>query len=245
MSIITVGAGAGLGIAIKVPLPPFPNVPNLPGVPQIARSLLFTALAPPGLAFAAEPGVLWQATQAAPIWGVFDSNNNRVIDADSVMDFGWRQEYRVANYQVQRGAFASYNKVALPFESSVVLSKGGSLSARTAFLQQIDAVAASLNTYKILTPEKTYLNVNVTRPELSRRGPANATIFDVELFFVQIAEVEQQYGTLPAGGTPSTSNSSVPSAVPPINSGQNNPQTPSTAVQSAALTAIVPPKPTG
>lgn len=244
MSIITVGAGAGLGIAITVPLLPYPNVPNLPGVPQIARSLLFTALAPPALGFAAEPGVLWQATQAAKVWGVFDSNNNRVIDADSVHAFGWRQEYRVSNYQVQRGAFASYNKTALPFEASVVLTKGGSLSARTAFLQQIDAVAASLNTYKILTPEKTYLNVNVTRPELSRRGPENACFFDVELYFVQIAEVEQQYSASPAG-TPSTANSSVPSAVPPINSGQNNPQTPSGAVQSAALAAIAAPVPTG
>lgn len=244
MSIITVGAGAGLGIAITVPLPPFPNVPNLPGVPQIARSLIFAALAPPALGFAAEPGVLWQATQAAPVWGVFDANNNEVINADSVQDFGWRQEYRVSNYQIQRGAFASYNKVALPFESSVVLSKGGSLSERTAFLQQIDTVAASLATYKILTPEKTYLNVNVTRPELSRRGPANACFFDVELFFVQIAEVEQQYSTS-TPNTPSTANSSVPSAVPPINSGQNNPQTPSTAVQSAARAAITPPKPTG
>jgi hypothetical protein len=244
MSIITVGAGAGLGIAITVPLPPFPNVPNLPGVPQIARSLLFQALAPPALGFAAEPGILWQATQAAPVWGVFDANNNEVINADSVQDFGWRQEYRVSNYQIQRGAFASFNKVALPFESSVVLSKGGSLSARTTFLQQIDTVAASLALYKILTPEKTYLNVNVTRPELSRRGAENACFFDVELFFVQIAEVEQQYSTS-TPGAPSTANSSVPSAVPPINSGQNNPQTPSTAVQSAALAAIVPPSPTG
>jgi hypothetical protein len=240
MSVITAGAGAGLGINITVPLPPFPNVPNLPGVPQLARSLLFQALAPPALGFAAEPGVLWQATQAAPVWGVFDANNNLVINADSVQDFGWRQEYRVSNYQVQRGAFASYNKVALPFECSIVLTKGGSLSERNAFLAEIDAVAASLNLYKIITPEKTYLSCNVTRPELSRRGAANANYFDVELFFVQISEVEQQYSTTTAG-TPSTANSSVPSATPPINSGQNNPQTPTTAVQSAAIAAVTPP----
>jgi len=244
MSLIIRGAGAGLGISIRVPLPPFPNVPQLPGVPQLARSLLFAAFAPPTLGTQATQGVLWQSTQAAPVWGVFDQNNNRVVNADSVLSFGWRQEYRVSNYQVQRGAFASYNKVALPFESSVVLSKGGTLSARTTFLQQIDTVAASLATYKILTPEKTYLNVNVTRPELSRRGPEDACFFDVELFFVQIAEVEQQYSTS-TPGVPSTANSSVPSAVPPINSGQNNPQTPSGAVQSAALAAIKPPSPTG
>ncbi len=244
MTFIIQGAGAGLGISIRVPLPPFPNVPLLPGVPQLARSLLFPPTSPPTIGTQASQGALWQATQAAPVWGVFDLNGNLVVDADSMMDFGWRQEYRISNYPIQRGAFASYNKVTLPFESSVVLSKGGSLSARTAFLQQIDAVAASLATYNIRTPEKTYSNVNVTRSELSRRGAANATIFDIELFFVQIAEVEQQYSTSPPG-VPSTANSSVASAVPPINSGQNNPQTPSTAVQAAATAAITPPTPTG
>jgi hypothetical protein len=243
MSFITQGAGAGLGISITVPIPPYPNVPQLPGVPQLARSLLSPASTPPTIGTPSSQGALWQATQAAPIWGVFDSNNNLAVNADSMQDFGWRQEFKVSSYQIQRGSFASFNKVLLPYESSVVLTKGGSLASRNQFLQQIDAIAASLSTYTIVTPEKLYLNCCVTRPELSRRGAANATMFDVELFFVQIIEIDQQYGT--TAGVPSLSNASVPSAIPPINNGQNNAQTPVSAVQSAAVAAIVPPVPVG
>jgi hypothetical protein len=243
MSLITQGWGAGLGIAITVEIPQFPNVANLPGVPQLARSLLIQASAPPTLGFAANPDVLWQATQAAPVWGVFDSDGNQVVVPDSVVDFGWRAENRVPNFPVQAGQFSTYNRVGLPFESSVTLSKGGDLVARSVFLAQIDALVAqsNINLYTIRTPEKSYVDVTVTRAELSRRGKDNAYFFDVELYFVQVNQVDAQYST---AVTP-TADASEPSAVPPVNQGLNNPQTPTTAVQQSALTAITPPTPTG
>src|SRR5579863_2690901 len=212
---ITQGWGAGLGIPITVFIPPFPNVASLPGVPQLARSLLIEALAPPTLGFAANPAVLWQATQAAPVWGVFDSNNRLVVNADSVQDFGWRKENRIPNFPIQSGQFGTYNRIGLPSEASVVLSKGSAngngLGARTAFLQQIDAIVAQKNIslYTIRTPEKSYINVSVTRAEMSRRGVGNANYIDVELYFIEIAPVDAQFSTV---ATP-TNNASVPSAI--------------------------------
>ena len=235
--LITQGWGAGLGISITVALPPFPNVPALPGVPQLARSLLFAVSSPPTVGTPATAGAIWQSTQAAPVWGVFDQDGNQVVVPDSVMDFGYRQEYKVSNYPVQQGQFATYNKVLLPYESSLVLTKGGNLASRTAFLQTIDALTSSLNLYNIRTPEKTYTNVNCTRAELSRRGAGNATYFDVELFFIQVVEVTSQYSA--------TSNASVPSALPPANNGNTTAVAPSSAVQTSALAAIAPPVPTG
>lgn len=229
-------------MSVTLSVSPFPNVPNLPGVPQLARSLLFLANSPPAIGNQALSGVLWHATQAAPTWGVFDSANVSVLTADSVQDFGWRQEYRVSNFPVQQGEFASYNKVRLPFECSVVATKGGTLSQRNAFLRQVDDLAASLKLYTIVTPEKSYLNCNVTRTELARRGSGNAFWFDVELFFVQIIEVTSQYSA--TTGAPSTANAQVASAIPTANSGLTNAATPSTAVQTAARQAIAPPVPT-
>lgn len=243
MSLITQGWGAGLGISITVAIPQFPNVANLPGVPQLARSLLIEALAPPALGFAAEPSVLWQATQSAPIWGIFDSNNNLVVQADSVMEFGWRKENRIPNFPIQQGQFGTYNRVGLPSETSITMSKGGDLTSRTVFLQQIDAIVAqqNINLFTIRTPEKSYVNASVTRAELSRRGTANAFFFDVEVFFIEIADVAAQYSTT---ATP-TNDSSVSSAIPVVNQALNNPQSPTTAVQKSALDAITPPVPTG
>ena len=243
MTLITQGWGAGLGIPITVAIPAFPDVANLPGVPQLARSLLVQALTPPALGFAANPDVLWHATQAAPIWGVFDSNNNAVVVPDSVMEFGWRKENRIGNFPIQQGQFGTYNRVGLPSEQSVTLTKGGDLSSRSAFLQQIDVLIAqnNINLYTIRTPEKSYPNVSVTRAELTRRGKDNAFFFDVELYFIEIVQVAAQYST----ATTPTANAQPPSAVPVVNQGLNNPQTPTTAVQQSALQAITPPTPTG
>jgi hypothetical protein len=238
-SIITQGWGAGLGISVTVATPPFPNVPALPGVPQLARSLLFPAGAAPTIGTQATSGALWHATQAAPVWGVFDSAGNRVVVPDSVSEFGWRQENRIPNFPVQQGQFATYNRVGLPFESSVMLTKGGDLTSRSVFLAQVDALIAqaNINLYTIRTPEKSYVNVSVTRAELARRGAGNFAYFDVELYFIEINEVAAQYSNV---ATP-TNNASVPSAIPTTNQGLNNPQIPATAVQQSALTAITPP----
>ena len=237
--IITQGWGAGFGISITVPLPPFPNVPSLPGVPQIARSLLFPPSGAPALGFAANPDVLWHATQAAPVWGVFDSDGNQVIVPDSVQDFGWRAENRVPNFPIQQGQFATYNRVGLPFETSVMLVKGGDLTSRSVFLAQVDTVIAqaNVNLYTVRTPEKSYINVTVTRAEMSRRGKDGAFWFDVELYFTQVNQQPVQYSNTQ---TP-TNNASVPSAIPPVNQGLTNPQIPTSAVQQSALTAVTPP----
>ena len=243
MAFITQGWGAGLGISITIDIPQFPNVANLPGVPQLARSLLIEANAPPVLGFAAEPDVLWQATQAAPVWGVFDADGNLVVNADSVEAFGWRKENRMPNFPIQSGQFGTYNRVGLPNETSVILTKGGSLAERVAFLQQVDVIAfqQNINLYTIRTSEKSYTNVSCQRAELSRRGVGNYAYFDVELYFIEIAPVAAQYSTTSAP----TNNASVPSAIPPVNQGLNNALTPSTAIQKAAAAAIVPPVPTG
>jgi hypothetical protein len=234
--LIVQGAGAGLGISITVPTPPFPNVPALPGVPQLARSLLFAATTPPMLGFAANPDVLWRSTQTSIVWGVYDDNNNLVVNADSVQDLGWRKENRMPNFPIQLGQFGSYNRVGLPEETSVMLSKGSAngegLAARRAFLQQIDAIAdqQNINLYTIRTPEKSYFNASVTRAEMSRRGTANANYIDVELYFIEIAPVAAQYSTV---ATP-TNNASVPSAIPPTNQGLSNPQVPVGSIANLA-----------
>lgn len=241
--IITQGWGAGLAIPITVALPPFPFVPKLPGVPQLPRSLLFPTNVAIAIAVAATSGALWQSTQSTPVWGVFDSSGQIVVNADSVQEFGWRKENRMPNFPIQQGQFSTYNRIGLPFEASITLTKGGSEAARSAFLAQCDTLLSQSNIalYTIRTPEKTYQNVSVSRGELSRRGVGNAFYFDVELFFQEITQVTAQYSS-PV--TP-TANAIPPSAVPPVNQGLNNPLTPSTAVQTSALQAVAPPVPTG
>lgn len=132
-----------------IPAFPFPNVPNLPGVPQLARSSLFPPSLAPTIATPAAPQDLAATANQTAAWGIFDKDLNQVLTADSVLDFDSRNEWRVANFPIQAGAFASYNKVTMPPETVVRLAKGGGVGERSQFLADINTIAASLDLYTI------------------------------------------------------------------------------------------------
>lgn len=223
-----------------IPKPKFPNVPKLPGVPQLARSLQFPPAPAPVLGLALALGKLWQSIFAQPQWAIYKSIPAGTQDAsdstptvtvaaqrvpvvvpDSFGEFSYRNESSVSDFPVQDGAFASYDKVANPFEIVVRMYKGGSKEARKKFLDSIQAIAGTLDFYDIVTPERAYLNVNVTRVEISRRGAGGAYFLsEVDLFFREIRTVTASYSTTAT----ETQNAQNPSAAPVVNTGTVQPQ---------------------
>lgn len=200
--------------SVFVPKPQFPNIPFLAGVPQIVRSLLFQPANQVTLGAQAQHG-LWASSQVAPSWGVFNQNGVKVINPDNIYAFSDRNEWRVSDYPVQRGAFASFNKVIVPPDQTLRMTKGGSLTQRTAFLKSIDRIVGDTNIYYILTPEKTYASVNVTRSELIRRSSDGAYFIEVDIYFRTIVEQNAQYSTTAAN----TANATNPPALPTVNGG--------------------------
>lgn len=215
--------------SVFIPKPPFPNVPFLLGVPQLARALLFSPATTVTIGAQAQ-GALWAASQVAPNWGVFDANGNKVLNPDNVFAFSDRAEWRTSDYPVEQGAFGTYNKVIVPFEDMVRMTKGGSLSARTAFLASIDLIAGDTKLYSIRTPEKTYLSVNILRRELLRRSSEGAFFLEVDLVFRNIQQQTPQYSTAAAN----TSSAANPAALPATNLG--NVQTNATVPNSLQTT---------
>lgn len=220
--------------SVFIPKPPFPNVPFLLGTPQLVRALLFQPATQVVLGAQAQHG-LWASAQVAPSWGVFDDNGNKVINPDNIYAFDNRAEWRESDYPVQRGAFGTFNKVIVPPESSLRMTKGGTLSQRTAFLKSIDAIAGDTNTYSILTPEKTYFSQNIIRAELLRRSSEGAYFIEVDIFFRSVVEQNVQYSTTAAN----TANAANPPALPSVNQGnvQTKPTVPN-SVQAVAANAI-------
>lgn len=226
-----------------MPLIPFPNVPKLPGVPQLLRSAVNTVAPAVGLAGVAL-GRLALAFTSQIQWGIFADDQTPQIDVattnpidprarqqtrvpvlmpDSIIDFGYRTDYQVSTFPVQQGQFASYNKVASPFEISLRLTKGGSKADREQFLSDIEALIFTTALYTVLTPEKEYTSVNFTRFELYRRGVTGAFFFaEVDLFAIEIREVIPSYTSQSAA----TANSSVDAALPVENQGQLQTETP-------------------
>lgn len=205
--------------SVFITKPQFPNVPFLVGVPQLVRSLLFQPANQVTLGTQAQSG-LWASSQVAISWGVFDQNGNKVINPDNIYAFGDRNEWRISDYPIQRGAFDTFNKVIFPPDQTLRMTKGGSLTQRTAFLKSIDRISGDTNLYYILTPEKTYPNVNIYKSELIRRSSEGAYFLEVDIRFRTIVEKNAQYSTTAAN----TSNAINPPALPPVNQGNVQPQ---------------------
>lgn len=220
-----------------IPKPQFPNVPRAPGVPQVARSSLFPPAPAPILGLGLALGRLWQSIFIAPQWAIYKSNptgaqdaategnlgtvtvrSNRtpVVVPDSFGEFSYRNDWSVSDFPVAPDSFASYNKVAQPYEIMIRMCKGGTKEARKKFLDSIEAIAGTLDFYDIVTPERTYLNVNVTRYEVTRRGTRGAYFLaEVDLFFREIRVASAVYTSTAVV----SSNAQNPSAKPVSNNG--------------------------
>lgn len=209
-----------------MPLIPFPNVPKLPGVPQLKRAAV--GLIPgPVLGTALAIGRLWQALDITPQWGIFDQQMNQMVKPDNIMDFGYVNDANVATFPVERGSFVNYNKVQNSFEVLLRFTKGGSKADREQFVRDLEALQFSIGLFNVLTPERTYRNVNLTRVQIARRGVIGAYFFaDVDVRLLEIREVTPQYTTASAP----TSNAADVSAQPPRNVGKILARVPNAAV---------------
>lgn len=118
-------------------------------------------------------------------WGVF-LDGKLAINADSVVSVEVKKEYHVPNYPQENGAFQSYNKVQLPQDTRVRITKGGSQSDRVPFLATLDDIVASLDLYDIVTADNTYHNANITRYEIRRTAESGVSMLTVDLIFTEI-----------------------------------------------------------
>lgn len=227
---------------------PFPNIPALPGVPPIPRSPAFPPAVAIGLGIVTT--VLIAALQSQNQWGVYDSKGNalgntnaftaipeyllQIVGYDSTLSTNgvdYRKEMKSSDFPVERGGFASYNKVERPATPNVILCLAGSESDRASFLMQIDTAAKSTNLYNVVTPEVTYVNYSIDDYSYQRRAERGATLLLVELKLTEIREVSAAYSqTINApqdvGATPQT------------NAGIVQPQTPNVSTLQSIATKI-------
>lgn len=223
-----------------MPTIPYPNVPKLPGVPQLNRNPSFPPGPPPALSSVIALGRLLQALLSKPAWGIYKNApaggavtvtiggqtvtapptaaraSAPVVVPDSFREFNYENEWNVSDFPIQEGGFGSVNKVNNPFDIQLRMTKGGSLRDRTAFLKSIEAIAGDTNLYKIVTPEKVYPSVNVTRFKIRRSEQQGAYWFsEVDLFFREIRFVVAEYTST----STNTVNALNPEDLPPVNTG--------------------------
>lgn len=179
--------------------PQYPNVPDTPGVPPVRRKEV-----PPKLTLVKEKASITKSPQINK-WGIYTTSKSTLtgdtkadlgnakggdlaVEPDSIVAVDYAVDYRIADYPLEKGGFESYDKVSTPFETRVTMTKGGTLAERTKFLAAVQRIQSGLDLYDVVTPEKTYLNVNIAHVSLSRASDRGATLLTVEL---QLREIRQ------------------------------------------------------
>lgn len=219
---------------------PFPDVPKLPGVPALPRSPNFPPSLRAGLGLL--QGMLWRIFQVQTRWGIFDSKGKplgdpakfsgligNALDAaglGSTLSTGavdYSKETHVSDFPLERGSFASYNKVETPASPVVTLCLTGSEKNRRTFLEAIDTACKSTDLYSVVTPEVTYINYSVERYNYQRRSNKGATLLIVEITLKEIRQVSASYAQSNKGQVDKPKDAS---ATPQADNGKVQAQTP-------------------
>lgn len=127
-------------------------------------------------------------------WGIFNEYGVPLLLADSVISLQYENKSRVVNAPIERGTFASYNKISDPWKATVQMSKGsGGALERGAFLAQLEILSKSTLRFIIITPEFVYKFANIVGYDLAREAKDGATLIKVNVHLEEIREVTVSY----------------------------------------------------
>lgn len=168
-----------------LPIEGIPNVPNFKGLNTAGTNAMIS------LGGAALINAVF-----GNYWGVFNEYGIPILLADNVMSLKYANSSRISQAPIEKGSFASYNKVSNPYKATVQLSKGsGGTLLRGAFLAQIETLANSTLKFHIITPEFVYTYACIIGYDTARQASEGAQLIKVNLHLEEIREVIVQYDT--------------------------------------------------
>lgn len=190
--------------------PLYPLVPQVAGVPAVLRAgaQVFDTLT---LGFFGAGDLVNSIIGSEPVlWGVYDPNGRSIAEYDSLVSMNYRNDTRVSDYPVEKGTFASYNKVSDPFTIQVQLSCGGDLTRRAAFQAALRSAVSSLTLYTVIAEDGTFENCNLVSVDWGRAQQDGAHIIKA---FCEFREIRQR-------GTAAFSQTAEPQGTATLNQGQ-------------------------
>ena len=127
-------------------------------------------------------------------WGIFGQNGIPLLLSDNVTSVKHQNTSKVSNAPIERGSFASYNKVGDPFTVTVQMSKGsGGVFARGAFLGLLDTLANSTDLFLFITTEAVYPNIAITGYDYAREASDGARLLKVNIHLAEVRQVTVKY----------------------------------------------------
>jgi len=121
-------------------------------------------------------------------WGLYTLEGELAAPVDTVIAFENTLDARISDYPVENGGFASYNKVITPYEIRAILTRGGTVEDRQAFLKAIQDAWTGTTLFNFVTPECVYLDVNVTGVRQQRSADRGNGLLALEVVMRKIRQ---------------------------------------------------------
>lgn len=129
-------------------------------------------------------------------WGVFNQFGIPILLADTVYSVKYQNGSQIAQAPVEKGTFASYNKVQNPYQATVTMARGGGdVTKRGLFIAQLDALSKSTLLFHVITPEYVHINAAITGYDYAREPQSGARMIVANLYLEEVREAEVTFET--------------------------------------------------
>jgi hypothetical protein len=129
-------------------------------------------------------------------WGVFNQFGIPILLSDTFHSLKYQNNSQISQAPVEKGTFASYNKVQNPYQATVTMVRGGGdVSKRGLFLAQLELLSNSTLLFHVVTPEYVHINAAITGYDYARDPNAGARMIVANIHLEEVREAKVTYET--------------------------------------------------
>jgi len=125
-------------------------------------------------------------------WGIYDLNGNLVFNADSISEVKYAVKTKVSNFPVEKGTFATYNKVQEPDSVKLKLLASGAAKV-SPLIAKLKQETVSPNLYNIVTPLNIYANMTLENFNYSQTSTKGLELLSIDASFLEVREVNPTF----------------------------------------------------
>lgn len=130
-------------------------------------------------------------------WGIVDQKKGKnIINIASFLECELIDENKIVSESVEKGSFASYNKVENPTEIKVLIAVEGRLKEIQDALNTAKKYTASTELVNIITPSFEYRDYNIERYDYQLKQSLGRGILYLQFFLVEVRQVQNKYGNV-------------------------------------------------
>ena len=132
-------------------------------------------------------------------WIILDTAGEKALDFDAFNKLSLKSESKVIQAPVEGGGFVMYNKTNTPLELQCTLIKKGFPTDLQAYVDALLAYADNTDLVSIVTPDREYMNMNLTKVSFERSAEGGVDLIAAECSFIEVRQVTAQYTSARVG----------------------------------------------